>query len=201
MTGARLLILSLLLCLSTSCGASGRTHVVTDGKDRSPESRLWWKKVRKRGYTYINKIRYWSSPVSTRVVIDLPGEVRYRYFLLKSPPRLCIDLKRTVIHPPKQSIDIGSSTVKRVRASQFTEDTARVVLDLGEIKSYRVFPLKDPKGLSGIPFRIVIDISSRGGKGAAPCKPSVRSAPSIARQLGLKPRVIVLDPGHGGRDV
>jgi N-acetylmuramoyl-L-alanine amidase len=106
-------------------------------------------------------------------------------------------------------VPIGDGLLQRARAAQYTRDTVRVVLDSGSIGGYKVFHLYDP-------FRIVVDVKRREvdqGKrstAAASQKTRVRKgvrkaeepdgSVSLARQLGLSVRRIVIDPGHGGKD-
>ena len=67
------------------------------------------------------------------------------------------------------------------------------------MRRYEVFHVFDP-------FRIVIDIypheKTPAAAGIAPAKPAepVGKGYTMARQLGLGVRTIVIDPGHGGAD-
>jgi N-acetylmuramoyl-L-alanine amidase len=153
----------------------------------------------KRDLRDVTRIKYWSNPDYTRVVIYVDEQVPYGQRLLKrdpsinKPPRLYIDIDSAVISPDlKQPIPIFDGLLKMARAGQNSPDTVRVVLDIESIKDYKIFPLNDP-------FRIVIDIfgdSSSEGRALAAMgerKPVVQpSEPDIRR--------IVIDPGHGGRD-
>ena len=167
------------------------------------------------GLTQVRQIRHWSTPNYTRVVIDLERAVPYESNLLaedqdrKIPRRLYLDLNGAYVSPGLEStIPIRDGLLRNARAAQYAEDTVRVVLDIDHIESYKIFPLHDP-------FRIVIDV--RGAEEAIREAPkqvaaSARSARkgvrkgeadssvSLARQLGLSVRRIVIDPGHGGKD-
>lgn len=146
----------------------------------------WKEKVKKYRYCYIDSVYWWSSERSTRVVVRLKAGRPYTAYLLKNPPRLCIDIERAVLHPPKRTWSIEDGLVHRVRAAQFSPKKARVVLDLGDVRGYNIFSLSHPD-------RIVIDLFPKIPK------PSP-GEPSLVRQLGAKVKRIVLDPGHGGRD-
>jgi N-acetylmuramoyl-L-alanine amidase len=168
------------------------------------------------GLTKVKDIRHWSTPTYTRVVIDLARPVKYSSDLLKEAPdlkkpkRLYVDLKDTFVASDMEStIPIGDGLLQRARAGQYTKDTVRVVLDISSIYGYKIFPLHDP-------FRIVVDV--RGKKKSAkksataakarerPVLKGIRkpkqpdSSVSLARQLGLSVKTIVIDPGHGGKD-
>lgn len=160
----------------------------------------------------VEGIRHWSTPNYTRVVVDLDSPVRYRHNLLaadaahKKPARIYIDLDRAVV--PKDidsAVPIKDGLLQRARAGQYKPEIVRVVLDSELVGDYKVFHLHDP-------FRIVVDVR-RSAKAeipvrrpSRPVRKGVRKAEapekkvSLARQLGLSVKRVVLDPGHGGKD-
>ena len=146
--------------------------------------------------SYMEKIRFHSGSEFTRVTVDLSGAAEYKAVRLEDPDRLYIDIQMTFVDPAKQMIEVGDTVVERIRAAQFDENTARIVLDLKQIQSYDVSCLKEPD-------RIVVDIyGSNNSDVARPKKSSPdRSKPvPLVKQLGLKGKTIVIDPGHGGKD-
>ena len=170
----------------------------------------------KSGLVGVKNIRHWSTPNYTRVVVDLEGPVKYNHHLLKPDPdlkkprRLYLDLKGASVSSKIDSaIPIRDGLLQRARAAQYTKDTVRVVLDTESLGGYKTFHLYDP-------FRIVVDVrridkGEAGGKALSPpmkrpVRKGVRKAEvsdesiSLARQLGLNVKRVVIDPGHGGRD-
>ncbi len=178
------------------------------------------------GKASLKPLRYWSSNNYTRVVIETSTPVKYRENLLKktanAPRRLYIDLENCQIAPELQApIPINDGLLKRVRSGQHLPDITRVVLDTVSLSDYKIFSLQNP-------FRIVIDL--KGQKEAevqaaavqptkptqlnqlAPLRARAKVAvndniegsnivpPSLAQQLGLGIKRIILDPGHGGKD-
>ena len=166
--------------------------------------------------TKVKNIRHWSTPNYTRVVVDLEGPVKYVSNLLeedpskKKPRRLYIDLQRAYVGADMESpITIKDGLLQRARAGQFDKDTVRVVLDINSIGSYKIFRLHDP-------FRIVMDVRGTGREDdrdkriskvkKRPTRKGIRKVKepdktvSLARQLGLGVKRIVIDPGHGGKD-
>jgi len=166
--------------------------------------------------TTVKTIRHWSTPNYTRVVIDLEGPVKYVSHLLKEDPRrkkprrLYMDLQRAHVGSDiESSITIKDGLLQRARAGQYNRDTVRVVLDINSIGGYKIFPLHDP-------FRIVVDVRGSERKDdrdkriskvkKRPTRKGIRKVRkpdktvSLARQLGLGVKRIVIDPGHGGKD-
>ncbi len=165
--------------------------------------------------TKVENIRHWSTPTYTRVVIDLEGPVQYESNLLKKDPdlnmprRLYLDLKDTYTGSDLESvIPIKDGLLQRARAGQYNRNTVRVVLDTQSIEGYKIFPLYDP-------FRIVVDVQAveketpevvLSPKKTRTARKGVRKAEepdysvSLAGQLGLSVKRIVIDPGHGGKD-
>jgi N-acetylmuramoyl-L-alanine amidase len=148
----------------------------------------------------VTRVRHWSNPDNSRIVIDLNKSVSFKGHLLKSdpsikkPPRLYVDLLNTRLSPDlRQPIPINDGLLKRVRAGQYKDNIVRVVLDIESIKSYKVFPLENP-------FRIVIDVTGKGSLSKRTEISNKSKAPTLTQQLGLGIGKIVIDPGHGGRD-
>jgi N-acetylmuramoyl-L-alanine amidase len=148
----------------------------------------------------VTDIRHWSAQDYTRIVIDVNGQVDYSSHLLKpdpaigKPPRLYIDLRNSVLDPTfVGAIPIGDGLLRKVRAGQYKPKVVRVVLDIESIEDHKIFSLSDP-------FRIVIDVTGESRKRVLlPGKGKVPSL-TLAQQLGLGVKKVVIDPGHGGKD-
>ncbi len=161
-------------------------------------------------------IRHWSTPTYTRVVIDMDQPVEYRHDFLSSDPeygkpaRIYLDIKNARVSSEIDSkIPIGDGLLQRARAAQYSKRVVRVVLDLESIGSYKVFHLYEP-------YRIVVDVKKKKGPKVAsrtkvfrkrrPVNKGVKRSGkpdgsiSLARQLGLNVKRVVIDPGHGGKD-
>ena len=160
------------------------------------------------GMSTVTNLRFWSNPNYTRVVIDADREADYYHHLLKKDPslkkpqRLYVDLSNSRLGEHiRKSIPIHDDLLIDARAGQYTPDSVRVVVDIKSFETYKIFTLKDP-------FRIVIDVwgtkTTRTTKAPRPSdtvKKGGKIPPgSLAKQLALGVRRIVIDPGHGGKD-
>ncbi|MBS3809500.1 MAG: N-acetylmuramoyl-L-alanine amidase, partial [Desulfobacterales bacterium] len=155
--------------------------------------------------TTVTGIRYWSNPDYTRVVIDANQETDFQNNLLNKDPsinqphqRLYVDLEKSRLgNDIQKKIHIDDTLLKDVRAGQHDPETVRVVVDIKSFEDYNIFSLKNP-------FRIVIDVrgesAGREEKQYAEKGETSDDAASIAKQLALGVRRIVIDPGHGGKD-
>jgi N-acetylmuramoyl-L-alanine amidase len=167
----------------------------------------------KKQLVLVQDIRHWSTPSYTRVVVDLDSQVIYREHLLKRDPslkkprRLFVDLLNARISKDiESSIPIKDGLLRRARAAQYDQRTVRVVLDIDNMEGYKIFHLYDP-------FRIVVDVQGEERLTEPETKIVAEEAPeqpeqpkrdhkgiSLAKQLGLGVKRIIIDPGHGGKD-
>ncbi len=158
----------------------------------------------------LSSLRHYTGSDYTRIVIDFDKEVSFKRNRLGDPDRLYFDFDNAVTHKSllEREVQVDDGFLKRIRIGQNTYRKARVVLDLKSIENYEVFSLYHP-------FRVVIDVQ---GKRSLPPPPVASVVPepaleppemakknangnySLARQLGLKVKRIMVDPGHGGQD-
>ncbi len=124
----------------------------------------------------ITGIRHWSNPVSTRIAIDLSGEVEYEAARVAHPDRIFFDLHgatlaRGLNGREVQVIDDGY--LKRIRAAQYKPDVTRVVLDVTDVSDYSAFLLPNP-------WRLILDIHGGHSTAAAQAADSAQNTPKIA---------------------
>jgi N-acetylmuramoyl-L-alanine amidase len=183
------------------------------GKRLVAEEQRKQKTAEKKQLVLVENIRHWSTPSYTRVVVDLGSQVIYKEHLLrrdrslKKPRRLFVDLLNARIGKDiESSIPIKDGLLRRARAAQHDKRTVRVVLDIDNMEGYKIFHLYDP-------FRIVVDVQGEERLTELKSKIVERETPeqteqqkkdqkgiSLAKQLGLGVKRIIIDPGHGGKD-
>lgn len=150
-----------------------------------------WPALAENGPTVL-RIRFFSGPDKTRVVLDLDRPASFEVREIKSPDRLVINLPRcTFAH--SSSITVGDELIRRIRRNP-GKKRAQVVVDLkGEVQ-FKTFSI--PPG-NNRNHRVVLDIMHPADHTTA--------APMVA----LKPAeimkddqiyTVVIDPGHGGLD-
>ncbi|NOQ40992.1 MAG: AMIN domain-containing protein [Desulfuromusa sp.] len=166
----------------------------------------------------LEKIRYWSGPEYTRVVLDLTAPVVTKPHYLKGDnPRLYFDLLYTKLSADLPSVvPIRNGLVKQVRASHFDAQRTRVVLDLNRVAEYKLATLKNPHRLvidiKGPPLQVGLTAQQPGKQdvpvaaddsiasilNSASDRQVVLHIPQETHDEGI--HLIVVDAGHGGKD-
>jgi N-acetylmuramoyl-L-alanine amidase len=191
------------------------------------------KEPKKETGPVLEKIQHWSNPGYTRIALYTRAKVGYKVGRLAGekktgkPPRLYIDLMDTELGDELTgSVSVSDSVVSGIRFAERDEGFIRIVVDLTDDHTHRVFPMSTPD-------RVVVDITAREdsvatvigeklppekiesdtGKKKTKKKPrtptkkeveklKTRSKPgvSLSMMAGLKVKRIVVDAGHGGKD-
>jgi N-acetylmuramoyl-L-alanine amidase len=131
----------------------------------------------------VTGIRHWSTPVYTRVAIDLQDEVQYEAVRVPNPDRIFFDLHGTRLSPEligKSDQVIDDGFLRQIRAAQFSNDVTRIVLDVSDVSEYSAFFLPNPP-------RLIIDV--HGSKRATPVYTAVSPERTPERSLrsGARP--------------
>ncbi|HEV3153542.1 MAG TPA: N-acetylmuramoyl-L-alanine amidase [Candidatus Baltobacteraceae bacterium] len=145
---------------------------------------------------------------SVRIAMDGPASFDWRR--LRPPDnRWWIDIHGArLASPPDQP---GDSTVTDVRAHQENADTVRVALSLADFQNVSVVP--DESGITvTVGDQLAAENAPRAGTGttgpnavantAANSPPGWKFGPQPGQSnyVAANPRLIVIDPGHGGSD-
>lgn len=166
----------------------------------------------------VSKVLHWSNKNYTRIAVYLGDKTEFKYGLLpaddkaQKPRRLYIDIQNARLDASlKDAIPIADGLLQQARAGQFDANTVRIVLDMGSVGDYKVFPLVSP-------FRIIVDVYGQDAPALADATgPAVEAPPPantpeirpiakgaakvpFTQQLGLTVKRVVIDAGHGGKD-
>jgi N-acetylmuramoyl-L-alanine amidase len=129
----------------------------------------------------VSGIRHWSTPVYTRIAIDLQDQVAYQAARVPGPDRIYFDLYGARLDPGlngRSTEVIDDGFLKRIRAAQFSNNVTRIVLDVSSVSDYSAFLLPNP-------WRLIIDI--HGLKPGASQTTNLASAPPAAQPPARTP--------------
>ncbi len=129
----------------------------------------------------VSGIRHWSTPVYTRIAIDLQDQVAYQAARVPGPDRIYFDLYGARLDPGlngKSTEVIDDGFLKRIRAAQFSNNVTRIVLDVSSVSDYSAFLLPNP-------WRLIIDI--HGLKPGASQTTNLASTPPSAQPPARTP--------------
>jgi N-acetylmuramoyl-L-alanine amidase len=127
---------------------------------------------RKGRLVSVTGVRHWSTPIYTRVAIDLGDEVQYEAARVPDPDRIFFDLHGAKLSPElvgKSVTVTDDGFLKRIRIAQFSNDVTRIVLDVSDVSDYSAFLLPNP-------YRLIIDIHGRK-PGAANAQLAAQATP------------------------
>lgn len=167
----------------------------------------------------VNGVRIAKHSDKTRIVLDLDAQANFTAFALENPYRLVVDMPKFDWNAPTQVQQSGSSLIASIRHGVLSSDTSRVVFDLrNNVELIKSFALPS---VSSKPHRIVLDVVERPAVAkvslsspAASTQPTsllkpkviqASTARSVPEPKAVKPqkarrKIIVIDPGHGGKD-
>ncbi len=130
----------------------------------------------------LRAVRFYSTPHSTTVTVELDAAVTPRKGSVGNPPRVYFDLAETRVQIPGRGthvIPVGDGVVSQIRVAQYSPGVARVVLELECDASVEVSALTDPVRLS-FEVRPRIPIASQPApKAAERPAPAGPEAPSF----------------------
>src|SRR5579864_289894 len=95
----------------------------------------------------VTAVRYWSLAETTRIAIEITGEVHYRSDRIENPGRIFFDFvgaRPSVNGRRLYSAEVGDKLVKRIRVAETSPGVTRVVLDLESAADFTVSRLDNP---------------------------------------------------------
>jgi len=168
--------------------------------------------------TEVRAARLWPSPEYSRITFELSDVASYKYFRLKNPERLVLDLEG--VEPEGALLEMATRVspqdpqIASIRVARNRPGVTRVVVELKTEIRPQVFTLK-PMGDYG--HRLVLDVyptsleamekqveaaidkagraGKAGEKGAAAQPGKLAAKPEYVRLI-----TVAIDAGHGGED-
>lgn len=160
-----------------------------------------------------------ATPNNTQLMLDLTEPAQYQWFFLKNPNRLVLDFQQTSNRANLSSLPVGNRTiVNKIRAGMRPNEGLRLVFDLNQSASILVTSLPPTTQYAE---RLVLDLNARTNntttstvtprKSTAPTVTSlpvvssnnttvVKPVMSLPSNAPPRKLVVVIDPGHGGKD-
>lgn len=161
----------------------------------------------------ITSMRIGQGVGSVRIVLDADKNFDYKAFILNSPKRLVIDTFDINVSPKLENYKDKNNLVDKTRLGSVGTDGTRIVFDLKKPAIIKKAFMLPPQSTFG--WRFVVDVAlaserefaSKLGSDNAFSSDSVpvkvasktHSSPVKSAKKDSK-KIIVLDPGHGGRD-
>lgn len=162
----------------------------------------------------ITSMRIGQGVGSVRIVFDADRKFDYKVFLLNEPKRLVIDTFDVKVSPEIEKYVDKNNLVTKTRLGSVGTDGIRIVFDLQKPAIVKKAFMLAPQSNFGWRFVIDVSIASErefsskvGSKYAlsnensfAGSYSSSSSKSSSKVKTVNKKKIIVLDPGHGGKD-
>lgn len=162
----------------------------------------------------ITSMRIGQGVGSVRIVFDADRKFDYKVFLLNEPKRLVIDTFDVKVSPEIEKYVDKNNLVTKTRLGSVGADGIRIVFDLQKPAIVKKAFMLAPQSNFG--WRFVIDVSiaserefsskvgskyalSNENSFAGSYSSSSSKSSSKAKTVNKK-KIIVLDPGHGGKD-
>jgi N-acetylmuramoyl-L-alanine amidase len=126
----------------------------------------------------VTAVRHWSLGDSTRVVVEVSGEFRFRRDRLSNPDRIYFDIlgaKPAVGTGRVVTLPVGDTFVKQIRVSETAQDITRVVLDLERPVDYTAAQLANPE-------RLVVELRAVGSR-RVDASPADAPAPAVPTRV------------------
>ncbi|MFP9228196.1 N-acetylmuramoyl-L-alanine amidase AmiC [Pectobacterium cacticida] len=168
--------------------------------------------------TNVIAVRVWPASSYTRVALESNLPLKYKQFSLSHPERIVVDMENIRLNSVLKNIanqlqPDSDPLIKAARIGQFDKNTVRLVLELKQPTTTKVFTLGP---VAGFKHRLVLDLYPVAGRYDNEDDPLLalledynkgeleRSLPTEAPKAGKvgrdRPLIIMLDPGHGGED-
>jgi N-acetylmuramoyl-L-alanine amidase len=150
--------------------------------------------VRRSALPRVTGVRHWSTPVYTRVAIDIEQEVKFDSQRIANPDRIFFDLRDTKLASTLvgKTFDVDDGFLKKIRVAEFQPGRTRIVLEVDDLASYDAFLLPDP-------YRLIIDVHGKDAHGKDAHGMQSRTTPAakadISKMDGSAKAGSASDPG------
>jgi N-acetylmuramoyl-L-alanine amidase len=158
---------------------------------------------------HLKKIQIVSLNKSTELQFDFSARPHQNLMVLKDPERIILDFENTILKAKLPSVSSSSFYLKKISTVKQKTFNVRLVLDLKQAITYKT----NLKKIGKQEYRYTVILSSAHGEIPVSAKPQIEEvaveSPELesavspilkAKAEKLQDLVVVLDPGHGGKD-
>lgn len=155
----------------------------------------------------IKGLRIGQGAGGARVVFDADNKFEYNAFLIDNPKRLVVDVKNIKVNKSVERTQDKSNIVGKIRIGDLGGGKSRIVFDLKKTVIIKKDFMLPPQ--ASFAWRLAIDISHASerefdqniGKSSPDIKNGHKQEDyTPVAKTGSSKKIIVIDPGHGGRD-
>lgn len=135
----------------------------------------------------LTAIRLFPTDYSTRIIFNLSQATSVQSFALENPNRLVFDFNHTQLSFNLNMLRLIPSPLKNIRSGHPKSDRLRIVIDVSTPFTFKQLVQVDSR-------QLVFDVYSKKSVIVSKKKSEIISKTKI------KPFIVVIDPGHGGKD-
>ncbi len=159
----------------------------------------------------VKDLRMGQGSDGFRLVFDADAKFNYKAFLLNEPRRLVIDAYNISVSEKVENFKDKNHLISKIRIGSIDSDSKRIALDLQKPVIIKKAFMLAPQ--SNLGWRFVIDVKSATEKEFNSHIGSRHAFNNTDKELSTKnkskvtantpsksKKIIVLDPGHGGKD-
>ncbi len=144
----------------------------------------------------ITDVQYWLAPDHIQTIISFDHAVEPSYHHRSNPARFVLEIPKSQDIRGDHSILVNDITLKRIRIQRLKNGTTQIVFDLSKKVDTTVQTL--PR-FNGQPARVIVNLFDAVSQEQIQQQQVERH--EITKPLKQNQHyIIVLDPGHGGRD-
>lgn len=144
----------------------------------------------------IMDIQYWLAPDHIQTIISFNSPIQSSYHHRSNPPRFVLEIPNCENMYGDQKIPVHDIILQQIRVQRLSSGTTQVVFDLTEKIEATVQTL--PR-FNGQPDRIVVNLFDQTREEQRQ-QQRVERTQMTAQLKQNEYFIVVLDPGHGGRD-
>lgn len=139
------------------------------------------------GTPAVTAVRFWSLGATTRIAIEVSGEVKARAERLHGPERIAIDITEARMKLGDKGVHVvavGDKLLKQIRVAQKEPLMTRVVLDLEGAADYELSQVTGPA-------RVMVELKAQGAQASETLVSKSRTGAEKMSEKNLQPGAVL----------